>query len=157
MDALGQYVISVTAAALICGIVSCLVQSGTAKELIRLLCGLFLAFTVIRPLAGLDFSALTSISFPYTQEADSIATQGENIAREAMADIIKADAEAYILDKAAALNADLTVDITLSREDTPVPVRAELSGSVSPYARQQLTYLLQTDLGIAKENQLWTG
>lgn len=157
MDGLRQYVISVTAAALICGVVSGLVQNGTAKELIRLLCGLFLAFTVIRPIAGLDFNALTEFSLSYTQEAESMAAMGENMARQSMADIIKAESEAYILDKAAALNAALAVEVTVSEDGTPVPVAAELCGDISPYARQQLEDILQEDLGIAKEYQLWTG
>lgn len=157
MEGLRQYVISVVAAALICGILSGLVQKGAAKELVRLIGGLFLAFTVIRPIAGLDFNALADISFPYAQDAEQTAALGENMARQSLADIIKAESEAYILDKAAALNAAITVEVTLSGDDPPIPVSATLCGEVSPYARQQLEGILQSELGIAKENQLWTG
>lgn len=157
MDGLRQYVIAVTAAALICGIVSGLVQNGAAKEVIRLLCGLFLAFTAIRPMAGLDLNALLEYSFSFSGDAESTAAMGENMARQTMADIIKAESEAYILDKAAELNASVTVEITVSEDGTPIPMAAVLGGEVSPYAKQQLGRILQADLGIAKENQLWTG
>ena len=157
MEALRQYVLSVTAAALICGIVSGLVRSSAEKEWIRLLCGLILAFTAIRPIAHLDVNALTNLSLPFVQEAETTAALGENMARQAVADSIKAESEAYILDKAAALNASITVEVTVSEDGTPVPMAAKLCGSVSPYARHQLENVLQTELGIAKENQLWTG
>ena len=155
MEGLRQYVISVAAAALICGIVSGMVQNGAAKELVRLLCGLFLAVTALHPLVKLDLSNLGEFVLPYTQEAESVAAMGENMARESMADIIKAESEAYILDKAAELNAEITAQITVG--DDQAPAAAKLSGEVSPYARQRLEKILESDLGIAKENQLWTG
>ena len=155
MEGLRQYVISVAAAALICGIVSGMVQNGAAKELVRLLCGLFLAVTALHPLVKLDLSNLGEFALPYTQEAESVAAMGENMARESMADIIKAESEAYILDKAAELNAEITAQITVG--DYQAPTAAKLSGEVSPYARQRLEKILESDLGIAKENQLWTG
>lgn len=157
MEALRQYVLSVTAAALICGIVSGLARGSAAKEWIRLLCGLLLAFTAIRPLARLEVNAFAELPLPFAQEAETTAALGENMARQAVADSIKAESEAYILDKAAALNADVTVEVTVSEDSTPVPAAVKLSGSASPYARRQLERILQTELGIAKENQLWTG
>lgn len=155
MEMLRQYVISVAAAAMICGVVTSLFQTGTAKEVVKLICGLFLAFTVLSPVSKLDFSELTDFRFSYSEDAAEAAALGENLAQESMADIIKAETEAYILDKAEALNAVLTVEVTVSEENLPMAVK--LSGEVSPYARQQLQAIIQTDLGIAKENQQWTG
>lgn len=155
MEGLRQYAISVVAAAMICGVLSSLLQNSAAKELVKLLCGLFLTVTVISPLVDIDFDALMEFSFPYTQEAEYVAARGENMARETIADIIKTETEAYILDKAAELNTELTVEVTVS--DDRIPVSAVLSGDISPYARQQLENILQRDLGIAKENQVWTG
>ena len=72
-----------------------------------------------------------------------------------MADIIKAETEAYILDKASQLNVELSVEVTIDEENIPTAVT--LSGEVSPYARRQLQEIIESDLGIAKENQRWTG
>lgn len=157
MDALRQYILSVTAAALICGILSGLVQNGAAKEILRLLCGLFLTIVVIRPLIGLDLEKLTDWSLDRVPEGESMAALGENMARQAAAEIIKSETEAYILDKAAALNASLTVEVTVSGDDTPLPVAVTLRGEIAPNARQQLEHILQTELGIAKEDQQWNG
>ena len=157
MDGLRQYVISVVAAAIICGIITGLIQKGTAKEIVKLVCGFFLAFTVIHPIADFDISSLSDFGFAYSGDAAEAAALGENIAQESLREIIKAETEAYILDKATALNLELSVEVSISEDDTPVPVAVCLSGEASPYARQQLQGTLQSDLGIAKENQLWTG
>lgn len=157
MEGLRRYVISVTAAALICGVITGIVKKGGAGELIRMLCGLVLAFTILYPISGLNLEALTFDLLPSAWEGESMAAQGEKISRQSMADIIKSETEAYILDKAAALEVSLTAEVSLSEDDIPVPVGVTLSGSLSPYARSQLTNVIEKDLGIPKEKQLWTG
>lgn len=155
MDGVREYIVSVVTAALICGILSCLIQNTGGKELMKLLCGLFLTITVMRPVADLDFNALSSYTISYRLEGEHMAAQGENLARETMAGIIKNKSETYILDKAAEWRADVSVEVVVS-EDL-VPVSARLSGKISPYLKQRLENTLESDLGIAKENQIWTG
>lgn len=155
MVGLRQYVLSVIASALICGIVSGLIREGPAKPLVRLICGLFLTVTAIQPIADIDFSDLLDDSFSYLEGGQYATAMGEKMAQETMAGIIKAEAEAYILDKASDLNAEITAEVFVSEEQ--IPVSAAISGEVSPYVRKQLETILQTDLGIAKENQQWTG
>ena len=82
-----------------------------------------------------------------------MAAEGTALAADAKADIITAQVEAYILDKAALYQAPVTVDVTLDEEGTPVSVR--LSGAVSPYAKTRLSEMMETDLGIKKEAQQW--
>lgn len=155
MEALRQYVISVVAAAMICGIVTGLFPAGTGKQVVKLICGLFLAYTVLSPVSRMDFSELTNFSLRCMDDAEEAAAVGENLTRNSMADIIKAESEAYILDKAADLHANLTVEVTVSEENLPASVI--ISGEASPYARRQLQTIIESDLGISKENQQWTG
>lgn len=122
-----------------------------------MLCGLVLAVIVLHPISGLQMEDLAFDLLPSAGEGERMADRGEKITRQAMADIIKSRTEAYILDKAAALEGSLTVKVTLSEDDIPVPVGVTLSGNLSPYARSQLTNVIEKDLGISKENQLWTG
>ena len=56
MEALRQYVISVVAAAMLCGIVVRLFPNGSGKQVGKLICGLFLAYTVLSPISRVDFS-----------------------------------------------------------------------------------------------------
>ena len=157
MEALRQYVVSVVAAAIICGIVTGFLSKGNAGQIIKLICGLFLAFTVIRPIAKIDITDLSNFSLSFSKEAAEAVALGENLSRESIAEIIKEETEAYILDKAAALNAAPEVEVTVSDEEPIIPIAARISGERSPYAKQQLQRVLEEELGISKENQLWTG
>ena len=76
--------------------------------------------------------------------------------RRAMSGRIKAQTEAYILDKAAALEVTLLVEVEMSDEPIPVPCGVRLAGDVSPHAKNKLSGIITEDLGIEKERQQWT-
>lgn len=88
-------------------------------------------------------------------DAEDAAAMGENLARDSMADIIKEETEAYILDKAADLHANLRVEVAVGEDNLPAAVT--ISGEASPYARRQIQAMIANDLGISKENQKWIG
>ena len=121
----------------------------------KLICGLFLAYTVLSPISRVDFSNLPDFSLGCMDDAKDAAAMGENLARDSMADIIKEETEAYILDKAADLHANLHVEVTVGEDNLPTAVT--LSGEASPYARRQIQAIIANDLGISKENQKWIG
>ena len=157
MDAMKSYLIGVIAAAIVCGIVTRLLgDKGTQGAMAKLLSGLFLVFTVIRPIVNIDLRNLTDFTSFYSNAGQQAAAAGECLTKDAMAASIKAQSEAYILDKAAALDVELDVEIRLSDEDIPVPVSIRLSGKVSPYAKARLQNIITEDLGIDKECQTWT-
>ncbi len=157
MDGIRQYIFTVVAAALLCGVLSSIFHQGKSKDLLRILCGIFLAFTVLKPITGADLSKLLEESLFFESDAEQTAALGENMAHQAMTELIKEKSQAYILDKAAELDASITADVTVSEEETPKPLSVVISGQVSPYNRKKLESILETDLGIAKENQVWTG
>lgn len=155
MDGIRGYFLCVVAAAIICAVAGSLSIKGTSKAVVKLISGIFLTFTVIRPLAQLDLDDASAFLPSYSREAEAASAEGEFFANEALADIIKAESEAYILDKAAALNAALSVEVTVSDAEMPLPVSARLHGNVSPYVRQRLQSVISQDLGIPEEEQLW--
>lgn len=157
MEALKQYVVSITAAAIICSILSCLLAKSRTKDLIRFVFGVFITVTVMAPFSQLDFGEVDNLNMPFSSAVQDIIVDAERMAGTAAGEHIKEAAEAYILDKAAELNADIHVEIILSEETPPVPAAVTLYGELSPYSRQQLQNILQSDLGIAKENQQWIG
>lgn len=156
MEGVRQYVLSIVAASLISGIVLGFLQGGTLKQLLKMICGLFLAFMVIGPIQRLDISDF-QIPGDAVTEGSLYTEEGEEIAREALVEIIKSETEAYILDKAAALDLQLNVTVRVSDGDPPLPEGVRISGKVSPYARTRLEAAITSELGIPKENVEWTG
>ena len=156
MPRLGSYALSVISAAIIAAIISSFFdeKSGTAG-IIKLVSGLFLTFVVISPLTKLDFSDVNAYLEQFALEGEESAAVGENLAHEAEADIINSRVQAYILDKADLLGAQLDVEVVLDRNNIPVSVKLE--GDISPYAKAQMAETITEDLGISKEQQLWIG
>lgn len=158
MEAVGRYIVSVTAAAILLGILrSVLGKKSSSAALVQLVGGLFLTFTVIAPVADLDFDTFFDSSWVITEDASIIAAQGQAISQQQLQSIIKERCEAYILDKAQSYHAALDVKVTVSQDEMPVPVAARLEGNISPYARSEMEQYLQKEMGIPKENQLWIG
>lgn len=152
MEALRQYIISVVAAALLCGIVTGLMPQGRSSQIIRMVCGLFLAYTVLAGLTGLDLQ-IPDWDVLAVTDARQAAALGESLGEVALTQVIKEQTEAYILDKAAALGLSLEVEVSL--DESQVPQSVVLEGQASPYERQQLQNTIARELGIAKENQQW--
>ena len=129
-------------------------KSGTAG-VVRLICGLFLSFVAISPLVNLDFSGLEVYLESFSLEAGMLTDSGENMAKDAQGDIIKASVESYIMDKAETLGASITAEVMLDQDNIPLSV--ELTGNLSPYAKAEITGIITDDLGITKEHQIWIG
>lgn len=158
MEGLKAYLVSVTAASIICGIVNSLAgKKGTVSSVLKLLTGLFLALTVIRPVIRLSISEFDLYLDSITAKADAAVADGEIIAFQELAAIIKTETEAYILDKAASLGVDLEVEVILSDTAPPLPTEVLLTGAVSPYAKVQLSEMIAAELGIPREAQRWSG
>lgn len=157
MESLRAYLIGLVAAAILTGIVTQLMgDKGTQGAMIKLISGLFLVFTVIAPIANIDLSGLRDFSADFSEAGEEAALIGEDITRESLAAVIKQRSEAYILDKAAGLDVELEVDVTVSDDKMPVPSAVLLRGKVSPYAKARLQSIIVQNLGIDREKQIWT-
>lgn len=152
MDRLELYILSISAAAMVTGILCGILGDGTGKELVKMLCGLLILFTVLKPLRDVDLTQLQSQLTIHTGEAVDTVKLGKEMAAEEMKGIIKQRAEAYILDKAASLQTAIDIDI---RVEEMIPTAATVSGKISPYSKLQLQRILEDDLGIIRENQVW--
>ena len=157
MAAIGAYIVSISATALICGIVCSFLKESGAFKTIRMVCNLILMFAILRPFVNLQKFHLSQLPFPDFTEENSWIEEAKLSSRNALGDIIKVQTEAYILDKAAEMGASITVVVSVSSDEPPVPVGVEISGAVSPYLKLRLEEMIQEDLNISKENQVWTG
>lgn len=156
MEALREYVIHVSATALICALLIRFVHStGTVKMMIRLLCSLLLTYSIIQPIIQLELPDFGSFAAEYRTEADRAVQLGKDITSSAWSERISSGMEAYILEKSKELNLDLIVEVELSDDEIPVPVAVSLTGKVAPYAKSILSETISKNLDIPKEKQIW--
>ena len=156
MDNIKQYLLTVIGAAIVCSIIINLVNINTLPgALIRVLSGIFIVICALTPIVEFDIQSLDEYWNELSIDSVEVFQAGEITADSSFRQSIKQQTESYILDKAAAMNTELTVEVTLSNDDLPVPCGVSLTGRVSPYVKHRLSELLESDLGISKENQVW--
>lgn len=156
MGNLRNYVLCIGCAALLIGILTDFSdpQKGTGAML-RVSAGLFLALQLLNPLTQMRPDRWIGYFEEIMAEAEALSLQSENLATGYKEDIIKERTRTYILDKAADWNADLDAEVELDADLLPVSVT--VSGTISPYGKNQLTRIMESDLNIPKERQLWIG
>lgn len=156
MENIRQYLLAVTAAAMVCAVINTLTgPKGTVKALLKLLTGLFLALSVLSPWLDLGQLNLSNFADVLQSEAGDAVSLGETMALDSVGGIIKERTAAYILDKAESMDLDIEVEVTLDSSNPPRPCAVKINGSVSPYAKEILKQYIEDNLDIAKENQSW--
>lgn len=157
MRDLAEYIISVSAAAILCGILNSLMLKGAAKEILKLISGLFLAFCVISPVSNIRLPELTDVGETIKEDAESAVRAGEDKTSRELTDSISAQLAAYILDKAKTMGLELEAEVTLADDGTFLPIGILLSGDASRESREQLTEDIAQDLGLPEEDIQWIG
>lgn len=151
-----SYILSIVAAAIVCAVAQGLLTKNTPTgRIVRLLCGILMAVTLITPLGKISFQGLTDYWDDLSYDAQEYVNEGTSMAENQMYDIIKSQSEAYILDKANRMGLQIAVEVELDDRNKNIPCGVVVSGTVSPYAREQLASYIEDTLGIAKENQKW--
>jgi len=157
MDGVKSYVLRIIAAAIICAVVRGLLnEKTTTGQVANLLCGIFMAVTVIAPLANISFQNITCYLDDISVSADAYVEDGKTLAQDSISEIIITKTNAYILDKAKSMGLQIEVEVELDADNNTVPCGITIHGAVSPYAREELGAYIEENLGIAKEFQKWT-
>lgn len=157
MGTVGEYIFSVAATALICGVVNTLLAGSSAGKLVKTVSGLVMFLCVVQPVSQRVWERDISLPDMPIWQWEDMPISGTGTYQSALGDIIKQKTESYILDKASEMGLSVTVNVSVSEEDVPVPESVVIIGSVSPYGKLQLEGLIDQELNISKENQFWTG
>lgn len=155
MIELRQYVLRIVSGALVCGILLGCIHGDNHETLLRMLCSIFLAILIMEPILNIDQIPDFTFVQDAIEEGQQEAQSGEAMAYQETERIITSYLETYILDKAKRKGANLTAEIIL--DNNHLPVQAILNGSVTNQVKLELSDIIASDLGISKENQLWTG
>lgn len=158
MNAICQYLLSVTTAAILCGLAKSVTHEKRAYgTMVRLVAGVLLAVTVIAPITQLHLGDLPTLTDDLTVSASRSTQSGEQLASEELTQIIKHQLSAYVLEKASMFGVELDTEFLLPDDGSFQPIGVVVRGAVPPYVRQRLTQIIAEDLGIAKEDQQWIG
>ena len=147
------YLMSIIAAAFLVALLKALGGTGAGQGMLRLVGGILLTLTVFRPLEVLELKLPQTEHF--RSDAQAAVSDGLEQAESMRNACITEGVQAYILNKATALGADVHVSVSVNSQH--IPFAARITGDVTPEIRKQLAQTLETDLGITKENQSWTG
>ena len=142
MEALGRWLLAVSAAALLVSVVQALIPEGGLRRTATFIGGLLLLAVLLRPAAELDLSGLSAGLSDWTEQG---AQRQSELEAERTA--------AYISDKGAALGLAVTarVETENSPDGIPVPSAVELTGPRSA----ELSAYIAEELGIPPERQIW--
>jgi hypothetical protein len=156
MDGLREFVVHISATAMICALVVRITQgNSTIKRIIKLLCGVVMAISIVQPIKQMNMIDIDDVGARFQDEAAQAVQLGKNTAMETWNESISQGVEAYILEKAKTMKVDLGVEVELSKDEIPVPVGVSLTGNVSPYAKSVLSDTISQELNIPKEKQIW--
>ncbi len=145
-----QWLLGVVACALLTGAAEQLSPEGMGRRLIHFTGGLLLIAAMLRPLAQLELPEAYGFAGSYREAVARLELElGDARERELRRGIAE-ELEAYIEDKAGQLGADVRAEVAMG-EDGVLPERATLHGTYS----EPLSALLASELGIAKEKQIW--
>ena len=148
-----QYAMSVILCALCCGILMNLITDARRKRIIQSICGTVLAISVLSPLSNIQIDRFLRQNITAADSAERFISIGKQSAIEARHQYIKDTCEAYISNRASAMDTALSVYISL--DENMIPAFAQLHGDYTHNAQQELESILETELGITKENQVW--
>jgi len=158
MDAVRAYLLRVTVAALVCGIVNGFATKRTSLgPMVKFLCSMLMAVVLLTPTVSIRADILDAFWDEIFIQGDNASYAGQIAAQDVCGDIIKEKVAAYILDKAETYGADLTVEVVLGDSIPPVPQSLRISGRISPYGKKIMTGEIEKELGIKAEAQQWIG
>ena len=156
MTEIRQYVLSIVAVSLLCGLAQMFFNGGNLDSIMKLITGLTITITVVGPIVLDRDLSLNTYFETISADVNWIVADGQEAAMTATAELIKEKTESYICDKAAEMGATITVEITLNDHVPPLPSEVTVHGNVPPYIKKRLMQCLQKDLGINEDKQVWT-
>lgn len=148
-----QYLLSILICTLTCGIISQILMDTKRKKLVRMICGIVIGIAIFYPLTKVNLEKYMYFPDADWKDSDFYISAGEKLSLTEQEKCIKTYCETYILDKAKELDAEIAVEIVLNEEK--LPCFAQIQYGTDSKIQNELQRILETELGISKENQKW--
>ena len=156
MELIRNWILSVTAAAMVLSVAEAVMPDGTVKKVGKRVGGLVLILALLQPLVSLDYESLYEQVSRLPAEKAWQETE-EKSAMEPMKAVIEQKLSAYIVDKAAESGVSCTAEVRCTADENHVPVPTEviLTGNFTEVQKQVLTTCLEQELGIEQAHQIF--
>ena len=146
MAFLRQWLLGVVSCAFLVSLLDQLTPEGSVQKLARFSGGLVLILCMLRPLGTAEPWELALDLDGLSADRAALEEQYRDVSGQSLAAVIAERTGAYIEDKAHALGAEVTAEVTVREEDGAfIPDRAVLFGEENA----ELSALLTQELGIA--------
>ena len=155
MNEVGQWLLSIVAASVLCAVAEELMPSGSVKQVGKLVCGLVILWVLLAPLktlgSVLELDWFEEYNMQMAQTKQELELQVETDRKA----VIEEKCAAYIVDKAAELGVACTVEVycRVGEEGLYLPEHVKLTGVFSDVAQSQMTQLLEEEFALASGQQ----
>jgi stage III sporulation protein AF len=156
--ALREWILGLCGAALVCALALAVCPKGRVCAVLRVVCGAVMAIALLKPVIGIDFAAYSEALEKYRTEAEAAAGSVRDRKDILSRTIIEDECAAYILDKAAERNVALSavkVRAVWSEDGFWYPYEATLSGPGAEKGNDMLAEIIEADLGVPRDRQVW--
>ena len=152
MQFLRQWLLGIVSCAMLVSFCELFTPFGALRKLVRFTGGLLLILSILQPVTRIDLDALPLDLEAYREAMTQVHTELADERERALADGIAARTGAYIEDKAAQMGLSVRAVVeTESADGTPIPAFVTLYGAENAALAEEIA----SQLGIAKENQVW--
>lgn len=158
MNGIRSYLLRIVACGFLTSLAELIPLPKAAKRAMKLCCGCVMILTVLRPLIGLDLSALGDPLFRLGGGDQLTVEQAEEENREILRRLIREQTEQLLQKKANELGTEADFEVSLQLNEaagTWVPWSVEIRGAFDPEQRAALADYLEQALDIPKERQRW--
>lgn len=157
MEGIRQWLLGMVCAAMAAALAQSLAPEGGPKRICKLAGALVLLLATVNPLLRLDEGALSRLTQDYQSALGESAGALEEENDLLYETIIEERTAAYILDKAEELgiSCQAEVEYRYDQEGVPYPYRARVTGTWTQEQRQALGQVLEGELGIPPERQIF--
>ena len=153
MDLLRTWLFGLTAVSALLALAESLVTQEGIRRVLRLAGGVLMILVLLQPVVHMDLGDLRLSPDALRQEAEALEEEYARQQEAALETGIEEELASYIWDKAQALGLSCQVRVTVETgaDGIPVPRSVTVTGAYS----EDLSEIIETDLGIPREQQNW--
>lgn len=153
-----NYIQTLVCSAVFCFLALALTPEGSGKKAVGIACAAAMMIAIISPVVSIDMSDYSKTLTEYKLKAEEYADSGKKESENLNRLYIQDKCQAYILDKAKNMGADIdevTVTAEWSTDGFWYPVSCEICYGCTEQLRAELEAFISAQLGINKDEQKW--